>query len=1072
MARQRFPQCDSVRGVEAHDRKGSGSELTRELLERVARQLSATATTTDGLLLARWRTLALCQHLLGSGPGEADDAVRGALECVAQDGFSREVRELVAGARRRIVGSATSVSRSIMPVVSEARQDDVLLHLGRYESRGPVAISQASSGLGELRTRLRRERPSTELYGVLHRLELVAEAVRDDKRSQSERLRAAAAILYLEEVQDAVDDTLGTIGLLDDDFALRLVLQELGRSSVLHWSEEISVLWEDLPFLRRVNLSREGKEITVSWLDRLNAYFCYEHALGRVRQPLLLLQPCTSCSFLQPLVALMGLLVLDGLTVEDKVRGALERDRVYKIDGRFFAKLEGWDEHGPGGQMLRLRFRDASQILPAARIMHRMAVAAPGERRLSKLMDAYEHLRGQADPVQRFFGWEDAIGAARVPGKVVVVSSRARAYEALSGVRSNGVDLLGDGLVRFLGEESDESEAGHGLVVVVPRLGVVRDLVGAGVAVSAVMVDGYEALRRDRYDIPFLGLGQSPPALVGWATAGYVPFSLDSSLSDWRVIGYPRDALVATLELDGDVEVPRSRHRRSLWECATGGDVHPELVRRSEEEREALLRVGEYLTAVREHATLPEFLRFRMAAAVWRLYQMISATPALWEDVWAFSEEIRTASAVGFDSLRRTVRAGLEDLCKLESAVMKAIQAVDSEANSKGERFTTLLASVGVERPLLVCNGGEQVRVAERLGMRMGHPNVKATLIADVPGCSQCVVGGWHGWAFARKLWAHAPSGAMALVDELEREKWRRACRSSTHVRGESALAAMGESGTVLHRPSQAQPVRPSEEVVEEQSSEQKLAAGGTRRLDDLEDRVEAVVTWLADTSECRVLQRSGRVFVESRGRIGEKRADELLPFDRVLLGSGVHRWAPAEEFTEAVVEEVKATHAGVVELAREWRLALARFREAAGLTVAEVRSRLTVVGVSREQATIEGWLRMDRSAPIGPRSLERELGAIWRLVGTSARRSEAEVVAACRRMRSVRRVAGKALLRLLAEETPDLDLQMDAAWLDGLVSRLKRSIQAHEVVEVRRVTVPRSAVGCWLTPEMARALP
>ena len=97
-----------------------------------------------------------------------------------------------------------------------------------YRKRGNAAIQHAIEVLPTLQERLRKSPAGALLSGLQYRLELVAAVAGDGDRPDDQRLQAASAILYLNEIHDAIPDTLGYIGLLDDDFALRVVLDEVG----------------------------------------------------------------------------------------------------------------------------------------------------------------------------------------------------------------------------------------------------------------------------------------------------------------------------------------------------------------------------------------------------------------------------------------------------------------------------------------------------------------------------------------------------------------------------------------------------------------------------------------------------------------------------------------------------------------------------------------------------------------------------------------------------------------------------------------------------------------------------
>jgi len=908
--------------------------------------------------------------------------------------------------------------------------------------------------------------------GLLYRLGVVSEAMADSERTPAHRSRAAAAVLYVEEQLDAVPDSLGLMGLLDDDFALRVVLEDLDLGDVAHWSEVLATVWDDLPFLRGVNLEKDGESVALSWLDRLNSYLCYEHVLGRGRHPLLLLQPSTTCSMIHSIVTLMGLLVLDGLTRADRRLESLKTGQIYSIDGKFYARFDGLEDGGAfggslAGRVVRLRFKNGSQLLPARTIAHRMAPAGPGKTRLSPLMQSYSHLREEGDPIQTFFGWRDAIGAARVRGRLAVVAPRRRMHELIGGVESNGIGMTSGGLVRFLGTKSPEEEARQGLVLVVPSIGGVREVLEAGVSVSAVLVDGHAALYRDRHDLAFLGLEREPPPVIAWGPAGYFPSDGRQWPTGARLLGFPPAALTRILELDGEVESRASLHRRALWECATAPDVATAGVSRSPEESEVLRGVDEYISTIRKNEVLPEYWRYNLLSMAWRLRRLVGSTPALWSDLQHFAGQLAEASAEKWESLRAGAAAGVADVRTAESGMLESILSIGGQLNAKAHRLAEVLGANDSPHPVIVCAGAEQLVATENFGRAAGIGSLTTVRLSDLEPCAWCVVGGWQGLRFARRLWAHAPSSVLALADGRERQQWLRAGRWSTNVAFESALAAVGASDGDLEFSPRSEAVEAECDENSDSDASGVIAAGSSRRYLEPTRAVEAVLVWLADQTDCKVLAGKSRVVVEAGTSAREKVASALRPRDRILLGSGVRQWSPAEEFTEAVVEAVRRSNPDVVESAREWRLALARLMERDTLDPSSLRERLRAVGVSREPATIEGWLRLDRSSPIGPKGLRKEIAAIWQLVGNVATKDRQEVVDACRRLRSVRWAAGRALLRAWTGEVVDVGFEIDQTWLAELVGRVRQSVRTHEVVAVRGLTVPSSAIGCWLTPEM-----
>jgi uncharacterized membrane protein YkvA (DUF1232 family) len=319
---------------------------------------------------------------------------------------------------------------TVLPSISNAKRVTVSRHLDTLARGGAAAIDRALHALPAVRERMRSTAQLVSLPGIRHRFELVAGMLEESSRPESDRVRAAAAVLYVNEIEDVIPDTLGVIGMVDDDYALRLVLEELARDSSgswLHWSEKISSLWQDLPFLQGVNLQRGYSPISVSWLDRLNSYVSYSHVMASDKAPLILLQPSIACSPLHATVSLIGLLILDAVTSSESKAHALRPGQTYEVDG-FRVCFEGI-AGSPTPGWLRLGLRDGFLYKPP-RLADRMVPV--DERRLSSLREfSARPTAADIDPMQRFFDWETAIGPASISSRLVLVASRQRALDLL-----------------------------------------------------------------------------------------------------------------------------------------------------------------------------------------------------------------------------------------------------------------------------------------------------------------------------------------------------------------------------------------------------------------------------------------------------------------------------------------------------------------------------------------------------------------------------------------------------------------------------------------------------------------
>ena len=214
----------------------------KDLLARVSERLSATGVETDYLLLTRWRVLGLAQYLAGKPAGDAEKLSVEALSLFIREGPGKLADDAIQNARKAVATATSTNSLSVLPTITSEVRKKVLSRLQKFKTLGNTATEQAIDMLPALRERLRKSPSGALLSGLLHRVELVAAIVENHSRSDEQRIHAASAILYLNEIHDAIPDTLDYIGLLDDDFALRVVLDELSEHTEdekLHWAERI-----------------------------------------------------------------------------------------------------------------------------------------------------------------------------------------------------------------------------------------------------------------------------------------------------------------------------------------------------------------------------------------------------------------------------------------------------------------------------------------------------------------------------------------------------------------------------------------------------------------------------------------------------------------------------------------------------------------------------------------------------------------------------------------------------------------------------------------------------------------
>jgi uncharacterized membrane protein YkvA (DUF1232 family) len=1006
-------------------------------------------------MFMRWRLLSACQFLLGSPAPALEQACLSALQAFVTHGPGISCDHAL-DALAHIITCLDGSMQSVLPTISSEKRRAVSSQLKLLADGGPGAIEKALSELPCLRQRMSAKSQTLTFFpGIKHRFELVATILEDPRRSDEDRGKAAAGLLYLHEPQDVIPDTTHLIGMMDDDYSLRLVLEDLlhgkPKGSDLHWSEKVCSIWYDMPFLVGMNLQREGHAIPVGWLDRLNSYVSCFHALRSAEPVLLFLQPSVSCSPLHPITSLVGLLILDALTSANNRAQALRVGHTYEVDGAFWVKFEGISDMPATPGWLRLRVRNGVIHQPPELVDHMVPV---DDRRLSTGGEFSSRSRSaRNDYLRRFFNWNAPIGAGSLSSHLVLVTSQQRALELLDGVQSNGVQLLNHGLVRFFDGRSSQVETYGTLVIVAPSLSAARQLLQRGVQVQAIVVDGYERLYRGRHDLPFITNRKQPPPIICWSASGYFPATPPTWLPSHICVEVSRSDLSNISELDHDSADPASF---SVVRAATSTSIHTTTTPPTADESELLAAIDTYADAVRSATDLPEYWHYHLLGGARTLRVLITATTALWSDIEGFASRWTTSVNEKWASLRTTTVAALSDVRKAEMHVLSLLKKAPDGPNSRARALLEQAPGDHLSGPwYIVCDEPEQQRVIASFVRSYPDLQMKPVLLRQLPIRQNCIVAGWSGESFARRLMAHSPGAIFAVVEDRHQLRWNRAAANGHSPAGQSLLSFANG-----HPPA---PILANIQTAVPADTKRGTGQGFAVAWDDV-NTTPCVFLWLSGEPNVKVVPRDARIIVKQGDLVRERLAVRLQANDHVILGSDSGRWSPADEFTEALVKAVEASHPELVHIVREWRRALSRFRDAHSLSTAQLRARLEASGVSRHAQTLDGWLQLDRASPIAPKGLDEELATLWPLIDRFAVHSLKEVIEACSRLRALRGASGRALLQAWKGRTNKLGI--DEAWIAGLVGRLRQEVQAYEIEALTLGDIPPAMLGWWVPPE------
>lgn len=1036
----------------------------RELLSRVARQLSFLQPYTDRQVLARWRIVGLCQYLLGNPSNGIEAQVLSALEKFADDGLSEDVTSEIQSIRSTLARKDSARFKSVLPTIGDTKREQVLSRLEGFKFAARDKAIQILERMSEIKKRLEGIPPGVLISGLRHRLDLLAEILENETKPERCQI-ASAAILYVHEMNDATPDDLGQIGLLDDDFALRIALEILDNENVssdtyLHWSEKISSIWDDMPFLQGIDLIRNNQPVPTNWLDRLFSYALYSRVLSSQNVLTICTQPSIACSLLHSIISLIGFTVLDTLTSTLDPMNALKIGHLYTIDNSVYVRFRGITSGDQTGWMkLEVGRGSNNLVISIPPTLAARMVTVP-EHNLSSYRQLTEKIDTSGDePIQRFFAWQEAIGAGLVPSRIVLVTSRERAQFVFGGVTSHDVHLLDSGLMTFIGLHPDQDELKRGLVLIVPNLGVVRHIAERGISICAIVIDGYDRLARGWHQLDFIRMAIGAVPIILWTTVGYSPERTPSWMPKTKELSVSQAGLAEILKLNtGDIGEDSEIILRSLRQAATGPQLECERVRSNPEEEELASAIEHFRRAVNQTDDLPDYWVYYLHSSSSALRALVSCTPAYWDDIREVANEWHTSFTEQWACLRSQAAKRFEIIPQSLNEVFSALNRVSVVRNVKAETINQLATLGRLHRTLLVSLRPEQQKVAITFQRRANLPDIEPILLRDLDVVENCVVCGWSNRLFAHRLWAHTPISLLAVVDATEENKWQRARTRHTLGVGDTLLETVGCE--MVHVPV-------SYEAGDLLSEEWKRIIPSKNDSQNMQETLrDCVFVWLSGESDGKVLPRNSRVIVEQGGVTREKPACDLLPEDRAILGPGAARWSPAEEFTQALVIAVERSQPDLVKKSKEWRRLLSQIKSEKGWSTDELRDELVLLGVSRLSQTIDGWLRLDRAHPIGPQHLSEELRAIWTLVGSSSEYSIGEVSDSCIRLRSLRRRAGLALLQVWMGKSSSIGV--DDEVISTLVDQLRKEVQVYEVESISFGSVPTLMLWWWVPLDLA----
>jgi uncharacterized membrane protein YkvA (DUF1232 family) len=890
--------------------------------------------------------------------------------------------------------------------------------------------------------------------GIARRAELALSVLDDPSRPPDDRRLAAAALVYLLERDDLIPDDLGALGMLDDDYVLRSVVRHLfpgDPSQGAHWAELAASVLQEVPLLENLRLTRGGANEAITWFDRANAYLAYRHVAAGGADPLVLVTPSAETSPTYALITLLAYALLDDLTTPSSSTASFSAGDVVCVDGKDHARFLG---RSPGHtHLVTLEFRDGRRHISAS-WLHRLTPAPDWKGRLSKATC----LPKGEEPVQRVFGWDDAIGMSAFASSVVFVGRRELAARMLGGLEANGIDLIERRLVTFLDRSGMPIDGGAaGPLVVSPSLEAVRGFCASGHAVRALLVHGARRLSAEKWHLPFLAFRQGRPAVVCWAEiAECSQITMDRLPRPLHVVCWTKDEIaeVVRMHVPGD-NGPVPRELRPLARAARVPRVTETSVLRPPAEAKLAAQLSRVLRIVSERWASADFLTYRVAQIVGRLRDLLATTPTRGD----LAKPVIRERLRQLDELWRDAsEAYRHESAELEAAIgdiSSLLEALDDGPLAKALALSATAKTIGT-RPLhVICMDPMDAELAAE------HLNRESSLVIRASSdlvtgeeVAWCVVPGWIRTRGALRVEQASPANLTLLLDDDERRKWS-AFRTRAHPGGEG-LAWQSAQAALQGTP--AVPALPNEEFDSGLINVPSGALSAHRS-----NEIDCALVWLDDESLPRALPVDGRVLVLGSDRWVQRTPPELEPGDQIVLPTSYGDSDAQRLLARELMVAIDGRNPALVAKAREWRRCLEVLAQREDLDAEALSRRMARVGVQRGEQTVGAWLDELGSDIIQPQDPEPTLRALWTLIGPLARFSVEEVIEAGRALRRLHQQAGHATWAAWKGARPTVPV--DDAWLMEWARKARTRAQRHVVDQVMEGRVARELIG-WPIPD------
>lgn len=397
-------------------------------------------------------------------------ALCGLLRQALDDGARRRTRGVLAFVAQRFADQDTSIA-DLGGIQAAAFLADLAAHeirnaLGQPSTYEPYSLSRPDREKAEDLLLTFMEQPLLsdqdlmrgaahfqEVHGglrgagifgrLLRNIELLTNVLGTPDATAEHQAWSRAALSYVIEKDDAIEDRLGLVGLLDDAFAVNTVV-DIINPDFSPWLELLDATVEAWPFLNALIFHDDHGGHTVSELLIVNAALACPalRGNGSAKRTALILPSVGPTPFMVGLLASLGVLQEWLLSEDSPV--AFARGETVCVDNDGYAHFDGFEERD-GQRWIVLRYwdrvgRECAQWLPVGHLQ-RLTPAPPRERPQGPVPPRWEKGKGRLSALEYLFHLEHPRLANRMGKRVILVTPAGRARRLAASMRLCGLPI-------------------------------------------------------------------------------------------------------------------------------------------------------------------------------------------------------------------------------------------------------------------------------------------------------------------------------------------------------------------------------------------------------------------------------------------------------------------------------------------------------------------------------------------------------------------------------------------------------------------------------------------------------